>query len=515
LFYFCGGEPYLYRKYFALLKKVENKYIFQEKNVTSTELLIFSRPSNLLALQEIINHQYDVPLDKFELSLAGWENILKYYLCINSVTGSTQEEDKEQKSEGDQKEVTEKEDNFIFSNMEIIAAEHAFVNELKVVLNPIFSFDRFSKWIDRIIGDSELTKFIASYFYPAGFDVNFFLTRLCYILVQKDDNLIGGCGCILDSNDKASISFFDNFSQRYGQPITHKWDLSEIRNGPIYKWKEGHYLILDKIFLMEKVYEQFINDFFNIYLVDNDVNIGYYRGKFGGFFEQYIADIFTSIFSPRKHAVLKTLDELKINIKAGEYEIADIFVRENKKIFIAQIKSSGLRNIQFSGNPNAFFTDKNGDDPEFFYKNFGLFQLIESIKFLENEIIKIDTKFPLGKKIEIFPALIVNEKLFYTPILPTIINDKFRERLPSSINKKFIIHPVTVIHVEELERLKNPLINKKIDFWRLFRSHYRNTLLDRPFKITIDRINIDQFVDLKGFSFFKYINFAPTNADNE
>lgn len=488
LFYFSGEDEQVYQVW---KNRLELAFQANKSDVTDTKLVVFHRPANLLFLQEVIREGIDLSIDNHKMSPTDWDNLLKYYLCINEVAGSFSKENRQG-----------------FSRAEIIAANSVFLNELYVILNPILSIERISKWVDNIKSTAGFGRYFESFFNPVGFPFGFFLKQM-FIIFSREEHPIGDEVLYrINKSDQFMVRFFDELSQRKNIKQGHKWDLQELKYGPFYKdLNNDNYILLDKIFLIEKVYEQFINDFFEKYLKAEGVDFSYYRGKFGGFFERYIADIFSSIYGPRKHNVLLSLDELKIRIKGQEHELADLYLRENKKIFIAQIKSNGLRNDQFSGDPNKFFTNKEGEYPEFFYNNFGLFQLVKSIEYLLSEIAQVDFKFPLGRPIDIFPAIIVNEKLFHTPLLPKIFNEKFKSKLPTTLPKYFNIRPVVIMHVEDVENIEDSLKTDPRYLWDLLKKHYKGSYLEKPFNITLKREKlVKDITDYKKLNFLKHID---------
>lgn len=497
LFYFCGGNKDTFNIW---NKRIQKAFFKNRSKMTPSRMSIFSRPANLLLIQEVIQHRNKLPHDNHRMSPEDWENLFKYYLCINEIPGSY-----------------DKGNSSNFNDLEILAANQIFLNELSIILNPILSLDRFTTWIEVIKSDATIGRFFNSFFNPVGFSFEYFLKQVISIFARDSEANGLDCHYNLDTTDQYLVRFFDELSFRTLHSPKHKWDLSEIRKGPFYKEEQTNkYILLDNIFLIEKIYEQFINDFYDKYLKESEVNFDFYRGQFGGFFERYIASFFSTIYSSRKHAIFKSLDELKVKIKKQEHELADLYLRENKKIFIAQIKSNGLRSDQFSGNPSHFFCDSKGKNPDFLYENFGLFQLIKSIEYLKAQIAEVDHKFPLNKKIEIFPALIVNEKLFHTPLMPRIFNEKFQEKLPSSLPSKFIINPLVIIHVQDVEDMANHLKTKKIDLWKLLRKHYKGAYLEKPFNITLKRNKILKDIrDIKSHNFIKYIQFDKTSEEQE
>jgi len=74
-----------------------------------------------------------------------------------------------------------------------------------------------------------------------------------------------------------------------------------------------------------------------------------------------------------------------------EIEITDIYIRFNNKIFLAEVKSTGLYDEENSGDINALY--KNNRDT--FFKSFGVNQILNSIATLKDRIKIVDPRFPV------------------------------------------------------------------------------------------------------------------------
>jgi len=485
LAFFCGSDDSLYEEYVKLVYfAVENI----EPGLKSYK--IFTRQANLIALDEIIRQGPNLPPKGYKLSRDDRINILKYYFSINEFIAPIE-------IELDQD----------YSLEENHVSIQLFMDELSVYLNPIKSVERLIYWLKIIIPNPDYSKFIGSYFNPIGFDINTFLTVIFSLQVKR--NMPHGLDIVYALNGSINPlkrEVFEKLSCRTLATPIHCYDISEIRIGPLYKMKDGKFLILDYILLMEKCYEQFINDFFNTYLVHNGIEFSEYRGGFGNFFEHYVSQKFINIFERNRYYVKLYLDQLKINTTKGEIEVADVYIRDNKKVFIAQVKSNGLRNIQFSGKPKDLFTDSSGNDKEFLYKNFGLFQLIKSIEYLRDNSILFDPSFPSETKVDIYPALIINEKMFHTPLFSQLMETQFRKNLDESLFPFFNIRKLTVFHIEDLERIEDHFTEKRENFWKLLREHHKNNIITPPMTFTLNRLKVKSKVNFEP-NFIEYLDF--------
>jgi len=252
------------------------------------------------------------------------------------------------------------------------------------------------------------------------------------------------------------------------------------------------HIILDINFLVNKSYNYFINDFWFDYLKFQNDEKGKdkftytnYRGAFGLFFEAYVKDIIINSFVHLKHPKPLLFDDLKINTSKGQIEVADIYMRQNNNILVGQVKSSSIYdNEKYSGEINTLYRNNR----EQFFKDFGVNQTYDSIKIILQHYDSFDTKLQVNKKLEFYPVVVVNDKVFQTPLLPNLLHRRFQELLLGNDLKPHIIHPLVVLHISDLEYLEIDLAKRKIQIWDLLKSHYKkiNNTLMPPFIYTTD-----------------------------
>jgi hypothetical protein len=85
--------------------------------------------------------------------------------------------------------------------------------------------------------------------------------------------------------------------------------------------------------------------------------------------------------------------------------------------------------------------------------------------------------------------VVVNDKVFQTPLIANLLHQRFQELLEEDDLKPHEIHPLVVLHVSDLEYIENVLTKKKKQIWDLLKSHYKkiNKTLMPPFIHTADR----------------------------
>lgn len=463
--YFCPINNLLYDKY----TEVFSKYIKDEKHFA----LIFTRASNLFAIEEITNGSGFIEDNNFQMrDVSVWNSIFKYLLAVN--TESTKV-----------KPIKDKD-----LSIENISASSLALNELMIEDNPFYVPYRGIKLLEFLSNHPLYGNEIDHYFndivkIPKDKFI-FNLLALTMANKSKDDN-----SAFVYKTDEAD-SFLEYLSDKKisnNKPAT----LLSTKKTPFYKDSDNLYIVLDLNFLMSKSYYFFINDFWFDYLKpqknrDNTDKFSFknYRGVFGLFFESYVQEIMLNSFHYLKYPKPLLFDDLKINTGNGDIEVADIYIRHNKKVLVGQVKSSSIYDKEkFSGEIDKLYRQ----DREQFFKDFGVNQTLQSIKDILTHSKSFDSDLLISKKITFYPIIVVNEKLFQTPLLSNLLHRRFQELLIKENFGKHKINPLVVIHVADLEYLNNSLSDKSIKIWDLLDKHIekiQNTIMP-PFILTSDK----------------------------
>jgi hypothetical protein len=262
-----------------------------------------------------------------------------------------------------------------------------------------------------------------------------------------------------------------------------------LRKSPFIKIQDLVYVISDLSFLTEKTYGQFLNDFWFDFIKSNNVNgkqhtISEYRSFFGYFIEKYLSEFLINSFKNYKHSKLLLFDDLKINTNNGDIEIADVYLRYNNKILLGQVKSGSIYDKEkYGGDTDSLYRN----DRNKFFKDFGIDQLVQSIKNMNDFISRIDGKYPKGKSLKIYPCIIVNDKALQTPLMADTFNKRFKELVKEVSIKSMHIYPLTLIHVNDIERIEEKLIKQPSFIWELMSFNFRNKKFIPPFYNTINK----------------------------
>jgi len=404
--------------------------------------------------------------EKFEYTRDFWIDLIEFCLACNDVV--TQYDTKDEGSK--------------INLLEHINAQQAILNELKIVSNPILAFNRYIDLIRYIEGDAYYKNELSSYLTSLNLPAKTFIETIINIYINKDQNK--KLPFLIWLNPKESPDAFKLVTWLSSHTLLtkkHELDLLTLYKWPVFKHQEEKFVVLDPELLLDKVYRQFINDFFFDHLRLKGITYQDYRNFIGKFFEDYVARNFKGILSLNRAITYKHTDQLKFG--NPERELCDIYVRHGRNIMIGQVKSTNFSDDQkFKGS----FEFYNGDT-ERFYKDVGVTQLVQSIEWLNLFGNEIDS--PFHRKTKLYPVLILNDKFFETPFMSQVLDTEFKARL-SKINNRFLIKDLVVMNVTSVERLHAKKVNNGKLLWRLFWSTSRYSGILAHFNNTLDRFRV-------------------------
>jgi len=464
LFYFCAKNPTLYNKYVAAANR------FTNGNKTN----LFSRPSCTFAIEEII--QSDIPeIEGFTLSkISEWEAILQYILAVNEHITKYERQFNS--------EVT-----FESLNPHLIP-----ISEMLLVPDPLYTLHRGLMLMNYLAAHND-TKIALSTYISQTYRTNYeefikMLYRLYFSNDHKDANL--NFYYMVSDNDPHKY-VFDILSQRMS--IKEVITLLDIKKYPFYKNGTGHYILTDNILLLDKIYQQFINDFWYDHLAveDNSNQKSFsfqdYKAIIGRFFEGYVEGLLRKSFAGQSGFVLKTLDQLKVRIKKQQSDFADLYIRQDGKVLVGEIKSTSIYDDEKYGrNIEALYRN----DRDKFFKKFGVDQLVSYIRNLKSDLTEIDPGLIEQKKIRVWPVIIFNEKAFQTPMMAPVFNKRFKELLGNKKMPEVYVYPLTIMHVGDVEQMHITLKKEPGRIWQLLTNGFWKAKFIPPFYITLNRSHI-------------------------
>ncbi len=468
LVYFCGGHQDIANPLMEMLVLKQEEL---NKRDGGGHPIVFNRPANLFCMVEIIENRQDEEDSEFQWTPDSWMNLLSYYLCVNDIVTDYYNQNN---------------DN-THTAFEKLGAGSIFLNEHMIVVDPALNFMRFINLFKFISMDELLSPLLNDYFKKVGLvPADFIKHSFSAIFLHKAEKERVKYRHKLDPTDayqKQAIAFFNHLSQRGVAKKAHNFDLIEIKKSPIYKDINDWYLILDNSFLIEKLYELLLNDFWFEKVKSAGIDIREYRSKIGYFFENHTAEILKDAFHFLKYPSIKCLDDLKVKINGNEFELADLYIHENSNVLLGQFKSTGIYSKQLEGTASSLFGAKENT----LYKNFGLFQLVDSLKQLRDNPALFEGNIEGKKRIQVFPLLVVNEIVFSTPFFPMMFQLKFDELIKKEKFPNMDIKPLTIAHISDIERLSHHIAKRKVVIWDLLKANYEGSKFPKPFCITLNR----------------------------
>ena len=455
----------IYRRYVA----VAERYSKSKQDYP----LFFTRQGCIFAIEEILNASFEseIPNNEFG-TIEHWEAIVKYLLAVNTEITKIKDE---------------KDDNK--SDFESLNPKFIPLNELGIEIDPVYTPFRGYHLLKYYLSIPEYANELVDYFKqeyslePEEFIMNI----LRMYLANSSENPEFNFFYLVE---QPNSHLFDVLSKR--NKSTENYKLLNIRKSPFIKVDHQKYLISDNTFLLEKSYSQFINDFWFDKLKGQKNNSGKelfniqkYRSDFGYFFESYLDGILRYSFANYKYTSLLTFNELKVATDQGDIELADFYLRYNNKIIIGQVKSGNIYdNEKYGGDVETLYKK----DRNKFFQNFGVNQIMESIKNIDEYINTLDCKYPKGHQIKIYPCIVVNDKALQTPLMADIFNARFVELLGGIKIPKLLINPLSLIHISDLETIEESLSKKPKEIWDFLDENHKYKKFIPPFYNSVYKV---------------------------
>lgn len=452
--------------------------IIKSKSSVERQAIIFHRPANLIAMAEII--QSDLSDSNMDRKVR-FEDILKYYLLINSeiIRGE---------------EVSKSSDRL--NNLEKIAATISPVNELGNVDDPLQQVLR-SYYLDEFLQTSDsYGKLYNELSWTWGESPGIHASRIvnCITYLLSQDRLEFP---LFRASTDSENRFLELMSYRSELTGESPLEALNIKKGPFYKLDENLYCLMDIFFLADKTYYSLVNDFYfdHVKLTGEGLaNRSFYNGELGHFFENYVGDLIKFGCRNNVHIPVLATDELNVTISGGTIEIADFYMRKNRKVVLGQAKFSAINSSsKYGGDPVKFYTQHGKS----VYEKYGVLQMVKSTLSNLDLLINVDKKFPEKGRIKILPLLVHNERAFKMPAAATLFNSKFRELASSKFGDDIVIPkntfhemvlldryqimPLILSSVEAIEIMSILLTDKKFDIWKAAKVYVWRTGMQSPF----------------------------------
>lgn len=517
LTYFCGENKPLFDRYAPLVQAhiQGNRYP-----------LIFTRQTCLFALEEIIGSDIAV-IEDFTMK-DSWENLLKYLLCVNSELVSPEPPQNvgvrnDAQVPGHQ-EPAETEASI---DLEQINAKLIVLNELNIDTDQFYLPFRSYHFLNFLTNHPDIGIIAVAYIHQAyGMDFRQYIYEIMSLYHannhDKKNNVKSSVlGLEIDTTfiyypQEHTEWLFETLSQRFANRTPEK--LLSIRKYPFYN-ALGSFILSDNTIIQDKLYGQFINDFWFDAVKDytdaagrKSFDIKRYRGIIGQFFEEYLNSIISFFTKDAPHFKVRCFNELITDLNGEAYELSDVYIRHNNKVFLAEAKSTGIYDKEkYSGELNEFY----GKGRDEFFDSFGMKQIVKAVENLRNVADQFDGGLCKQGRLKVFPAVIVNEKAMQTPLMAHIFNKRFKELVAVKAFDRLSVQPLILLHISDFENMEERLRIEPTLLWRILEYHVKNSGFMPPFFNTLNRLNVHPLYD-KPMSVYKEIieqYQAPGAAD--
>jgi hypothetical protein len=397
--------------------------------------IIFNRPANLFAIMEILN-----------------SDLRDGYLCVNRATNEVNDDHDTENPDLETLNASLIAYNELFENVDPIHIAYRGKRLFEYLAENEIYGNSFKEYIHQISG-TDLKGYLVEVL-SIAFSQNSTAEEFNYYYKLEEENQL-----------------FNSFSERT-VPISigNQQEALDIRKSPIYRVDQNSFMLMDKAFLVEKCFNLIIWDFlFEKLLKDADSSkrsaiIKSYRSVIGYFFEDYVREKITNGLHYLQHPKPRLFDDLKVN----GVELGDVYIQQNKKILLAEVKSSGIPSKSKYGESLSDLYDH--DKPKFF-KTHGLDQLVTNLENLMQNPKDYNPKLDLKKRHTIFPVIITNEVLLTLGFTIHVFNKEFDQRFDRTKYPSQDIKPLMILHTSDLDFLEEYLKDKSINLFDFLTNH--------------------------------------------
>jgi hypothetical protein len=309
-----------------------------------------------------------------------------------------------------------------------------------------------------------------------------FLVRI-WLKIQRSGELIPPK---FKPESSVELRLYKSLSKRTSLDA-HPLDHVQLKQSAFFDCEDDSFILLDIPFLIDRCYFILINKFWFECLKPLKFDHREYFGFIGLFFEQYVSKILQTAMSHLKHPKPKFLDDLLISSPDGDIELSDLYVRDKKKILIGDIKSSQLT-------PDSKYAEDNIDTIRSKIRDLGVLKVAEQVCRFIDAPMSFDEKIKVGSNYKIYPVIILQDRFYHNLHGHDLFQEVFRCELSKlkdfdsngSIRQsihfdRYIIKPITILHITDLEFLAPWLSAKKSDIFSII----DNRLTSKSFSLPV------------------------------
>lgn len=304
------------------------------------------------------------------------------------------------------------------------------------------------------------------------------------------------------TEDDKSIRFLDAL---VGEEIIEDDDFTNLKNYPIYKLDDNTYSVIDYFFVLDKFFKSVrfvIKNCFNKYhkLPANDRTFfEWYNTNFSE--NHLMANLLNDVFA-------KDYISKKIIVDEEEHE-PDYYARHNKRIYLFEHKDVLIRkDVKSSGDIEKIYATLKNKFLVVNNRPIGIGQLVNSIEQILNQNFAFDKYVNEKRNFEVYPILLVSDRIFDILGLNYKMNEWFRESLEKRLGDKHNLNrikPLTLMDIDTLIYWLPHLGARDRHFKDLMDIHHKKMTTRRNvshpnMEEAIDRVNRGLTIQLAPFS---------------
>lgn len=450
-------NPALHEDIYKRVVDYSRKYQIAEKPEVISKYASLKLAELILSNKDVLKNELK-SVDEDEL------NLFKAFLVINDQLNGSQKLDN--LNTDNFEKLVDFSLVFKFPESDLAISENDDWEFLKLVYSTIHKVEELFKFLNSNPEFEELkNEFLKSF--NTGTEKEF-IQQMKYLFGQLLHSKMSK-DYIFKITDKTSSDFLKSMTS---ENIELDEDFTHLKNNPIYFLDNDLFSVVNYFFAVDKFYRSTKFKLKEIYDKIKPLKKKY--GDFFGFFNKHFSENFLmknlldNIFE-KKHFIKKPERDVELDGESDYYVRHNntVFLFENKDVLIAKtIKSSA--NIE---EINAYLQSKFVHDGE---KSVGIGQLVNSIKEIQEKKFRFDDYVNVKNNLEIFPILIIQDRIFQSPGINYRLNKWYREIVQEELKEKYNpsnIKGLTVIDIDTLIVWVPYLKQKDKNFKEILKGH--------------------------------------------
>lgn len=391
---------------------------------------------HILSNKEILDNKL-ISVDEDEL------NLFKAFLVINGQLNTQQKLDN--LNDDNFERLVDYNLIFKFPESDLALFQNDGLEFLKLVFCTIHKVEELFRFLNSNTDFTEIkNEFLISFKTDSEQE---FILQMKYLFGQLLKSKTSN-GYAFEVHEKASLEFLKSMTS---ENITIDEDFTHLKNNPIYFLGENRFSIVNYFFAVDKFYKSTKFKLKEIYESYDDLKKKY--GNFFGFFNKQFSENFLM------KNVLDNIFDKKYFFKKAENEHEmdgepDYYIRHNNTIFLFENKDVLVsKSVKSSANIEEINDVLHSKFVHDGAKSVGIGQLVNSITEIINKTFKLDEYVNSKNNLEIFPILIIQDRIFQSPGINYRLNSWYLKIVKDSLGEKYNssnVKGLTVIDIDTL-----------------------------------------------------------------